>query len=545
MLRNEIPNGPPTSTITATTSATTRATTEATGSTASTIATTAATTATTTATAAATAAEAAIQRTELENTTTIPPATEFLLLTTKIIPVVTKKAIKAVIAIGKKTNTKKKMEPTDNTKPAVDADKTDDPHEERETFWILVYVFMGFAIFEVLCVALFFIYRHRRKRKQKRRVTDNATTSNYDNEGMHEARASTVSPPPAYPETIELYENETGEPRYSSIQQMRNSLTRTNGINLIENGIPPNMVVPEPRSRGNSHISQGRSIIVLPRDCVIVHASGSRKSRHSTHGESSTHEIGIQNNAGPTSDDNRSLYSWESFSSCYRTSTDEDYVSGSNRANWEEDSLYEEPDKVIQRSIKSSTKTFGLERLFALQESVIKNAETTNESADNDDNSAQNADENGKYANENICYANENGNENAGYSNENETYANEDKIFDDMQEDNSDYEGEHIYESAEDFTRDRDVSYYENAYDLPQDALAKCLGKPNKFVLKHVLHEDTAEDQEPSLNLGMEFVNNNEVMVEGVDVKLRPTRGSTLYLHHEGNDESDNRASNC
>jgi hypothetical protein len=59
---------------------------------------------------------------------------------------------------------------------------------------------------------------------------------------MHEARASTVSPPPAYPETIELYENETGEPRYSSIQQMQNSLTRTNGINLIENGIPANMV---------------------------------------------------------------------------------------------------------------------------------------------------------------------------------------------------------------------------------------------------------------------------------------------------------------
>lgn len=62
------------------------------------------------------------------------------------------------------------MEPTDKSKPAVDADKTDDPHEERETFWILVYVFMGFAIFEVLCVALFFIYRHRRKRKQKRYV---------------------------------------------------------------------------------------------------------------------------------------------------------------------------------------------------------------------------------------------------------------------------------------------------------------------------------------------------------------------------------------
>ena len=61
------------------------------------------------------------------------------------------------------------MEPTTYTKPAADTDKSEDPHEERgETFWILVYVFMAFAIFEVLCVALFFIYRHRRKRKERR-----------------------------------------------------------------------------------------------------------------------------------------------------------------------------------------------------------------------------------------------------------------------------------------------------------------------------------------------------------------------------------------
>ncbi len=74
------------------------------------------------------------------------------------------------------------MDPTNKTKPVVEPDETDDPHEERgETFWILVYVFMAFAIFEVLCVALFFIYRHRRKRKQKRWVgfsSDNVTLSN-------------------------------------------------------------------------------------------------------------------------------------------------------------------------------------------------------------------------------------------------------------------------------------------------------------------------------------------------------------------------------
>lgn len=61
------------------------------------------------------------------------------------------------------------MDPANKTKPVVEADKSGDPHEDKgETFWILVYVFMAFAIFEVLCVALFFIYRYRRKRKQRR-----------------------------------------------------------------------------------------------------------------------------------------------------------------------------------------------------------------------------------------------------------------------------------------------------------------------------------------------------------------------------------------
>lgn len=283
-----------------------------------------------------------------------------------------------------------------------------------------------------------------------------------------------------------------------------------------------------------------------------MHASGSRKSRHSrrsTHGESSKHEIGVHNQAGPTSEDNRSLYSWGSFSSCYRTSTDEDYVSGSNRVNWEVDSLYEEPDKVIQ-NIKSPAKTFGLERLFALQESVIPNEETTNENAENTNENAQNASDIAENTNEDREYANpdvENCNyahENDGYANENENYANEDRTFDNAQENASD-EDEHIYESAEGFLRDRDVAYYENAYDLPEDALAKCLGKPNKFALKHVLHEENTDDGGvPSLNLGMEFVNNNETMLEGEDVKLRPTRRSTLYLHQR-DDDSDHGTSSC
>ena len=286
---------------------------------------------------------------------------------------------------------------------------------------------------------------------------------------------------------------------------------------------------------------------------MIVHASGSRKSRHSrrsTHGESSKREIGIRNHAGPTSDDNRSLYSWGSFSSCYKTSTDEDYISGSNRVNWEVDSLYEEPDKVIQ-SMKSPAKSFGLERLFALQESVIKNeeicndnAENVNENADNANDVAESVHENGGYANPDL----ENGNyshENGGYVSENDRYVNEDRTFDNAQEYDDD-NNEHIYESAEGFLKDRDVAYYENAYDLPEDALAKCLGKPNKFALKHVLHEENTEEDggEPSLNLGMEFVNNNETMLEGEDVKLRPTRRSTLFLHQR-DDDSDHGASSC
>ncbi len=265
---------------------------------------------------------------------------------------------------------------------------------------------------------------------------------------------------------------------------------------------------------------------MVPNDCVIVHASGSRKSRgprQSTHGESSEHEIGRDNNAGPASDDNRSLFSWDSFSSCYRTSTDEDYVSGSNRVNWEEDSLYEEPDKVVQ-SIKSPMKSYGLERLFALQESVIKNAENTDENSEN--------------VNENGDYSNMDGN--------NENRINDDTTYDDAQENDSEDDGEHIYESAEHIyeTSEPGSAYYENAYDLPEDALAKCLGKPNKFALKHVLHVDNTEDREPRLNLGMEFVNNNETMIEGEDVKLRPTRRSTLYLSQRDADPK-NMASSC
>ena len=59
---------------------------------------------------------------------------------------------------------------------------------------------------------------------------------------MQDARASIASPPPAYPENIALYENAGNEPRYSSIQQLQSALQLTDGINLIENGIPANMV---------------------------------------------------------------------------------------------------------------------------------------------------------------------------------------------------------------------------------------------------------------------------------------------------------------
>ena len=290
-------------------------------------------------------------------------------------------------------------------------------------------------------------------------------------------------------------------------------------------------VLPEQRSRGNTVITPGPSIIVVPKDCVIVHASGSQKSRGSrqtTHGESS--EMGICNEAGPVSDNN-SLYSWGSFSSCYRTSTDEDYVSGSNRVNWEEDSLYEEPDKVIQ-NIKSPMKSFGLQRLFALQESAVENEDGDAETSHKEE---ENMSENGSCSNK-------------SESSENDKYVNEDtsRTFDDVGENDSD--DEHIYESADRFVADHDLAYYENAYDLPEDALAKCLGKPNKFALKHVLHydnvEDSAEGHQPSLNLGMEFVNNNESMVEGEDVKLRPTKRSTLFLNQDDED-GENAASSC
>lgn len=63
-----------------------------------------------------------------------------------------------------------------------------------------------------------------------------------DNHGAQAPRASNVTPPPAYPENIELYENEVMEPRYSSIQQLQNTLKISDGLNLFENGIPANLV---------------------------------------------------------------------------------------------------------------------------------------------------------------------------------------------------------------------------------------------------------------------------------------------------------------
>ena len=263
--------------------------------------------------------------------------------------------------------------------------------------------------------------------------------------------------------------------------------------------------------------------------------------------------MGLDNRAGPTLEDNRSLYSWGSFSSCYRTSTDEDYVSGSNRANWEEDSLYEEPDKVIQ-NIRSPGRSFGLDRLFALQESEIVNAENANENALGVDMNAGNANEEAVNANESA----ENANKREEYvnnlqvvaesssCNENGSCVSEHENCVENPEDNDSDSSEHIYESTDSFERDNNAQYYENDYDLPEDALAKCLGKPNKLTLKHVLHVDDAEEDgdKPSLNLGMEFVNNNEFMVEGEDVKLRPTRRSTLYLQQRELENEDG-ASSC
>lgn len=240
--------------------------------------------------------------------------------------------------------------------------------------------------------------------------------------------------------------------------------------------------------------------------------------------DAKTREIGTQSNNGP-SEDNRSLYSWGSTSSCYRTSTDEDYGSGSNKVNWEQDSYYEEPDKVIQ-SIRMPQKLFGHERLSSPQEPTINTVEKTSDNV-------VDADDNGECSSENSNQINDN----RGFVDDSEDYSNADTCVGNA---------EHIYESAEELMRDSHWQYYENAYDLPQDALEKCLGKPNKFALKHVLHESNTGDSGPGLNLGMEFVNNNDSMIEGVDVKLRPTRRSTLYLQ-KGEDDSDHRgrASSC
>ena len=34
-----------------------------------------------------------------------------------------------------------------------------------DTFWILVYIFMAFAIFEVICVAMFLLCRRKRRER--------------------------------------------------------------------------------------------------------------------------------------------------------------------------------------------------------------------------------------------------------------------------------------------------------------------------------------------------------------------------------------------
>lgn len=232
---------------------------------------------------------------------------------------------------------------------------------------------------------------------------------------------------------------------------------------------------------------------MLPKDCVIVHASGSRKSGHSERdrGSIAKHEDGNGNkdveSMSHNSDDNPSLFSWGSFSTFYGTSTDEDYVSGGNPLPWENETFYEEPDKLFskdERRPSLPSKTFGLERLFSLQESVISATE-------GDDN-------------------------------------------------------EHIYETAENVISNEDYKSFKDksVYDLPEDAIVEGLVKPNRGSLKHILEDKPAENSEQSLNLGSAFANHDESNEDNEDVKLRPKPKSTLFFQEMG-DNLQNSTSVC
>lgn len=116
------------------------------------------------------------------------------------------------------------------------------------------------------------------------------------------------------------------------------------------------------------------------------------------------------------------------------------------------------------------------------------------------------------------------------------------------QDDDDDDDSEHIYETAENLRSEDDTisSYYENAYDLPEDAIVtEFRVKQNMGSLRHVLDDGSSEDEirKSSLNLGSEFVNNVESDGDS-DVTLRPKRQSTMYMA-ELSDDLDSRTSVC
>lgn len=109
------------------------------------------------------------------------------------------------------------------------------------------------------------------------------------------------------------------------------------------------------------------------------------------------------------------------------------------------------------------------------------------------------------------------------------------------EEDDDDDDSEHIYETAENLRSGNDSisSYYENAYDLPEDAVvSEHHVKQNMGSLKYVLDEGSSEEDEirkSALNLGSEFVNNAGSDGDS-DVTLRPKRQSTMYLAEQSDD---------
>ncbi|XP_046841443.1 uncharacterized protein LOC124435518 isoform X2 [Xenia sp. Carnegie-2017] len=356
---------------------------------------------------------------------------------------------------------------------------------------------------------------------------------------MQEGRET---PPPHYAEN--LVTRERVDPIYSSIRVHDSTLHSRDKFSVIENGFQENLMASNTRSWSQSSCP----IILLPNDCVIFHASDSRtlpSSRHSldnTQSDTKKNYVGVVNNAGPENhnDDLQSMSSWTSCSSGELTIPDEDHVSSNVQVTLEENILYEEPDKVLQK-YKSHEHPTENDRPFETQESVITSIEylCITEAIPNDqeiettDNCVQSA--------------NETDNVNA---NDGDNRGNKDGVFDNRKVNHNNADVEHIYESPDSViqeARQPCTEYYENAYDLPKDMLTKCLEKPNRYALKHaMLHvdENDSPQEEPGINLGMEFVNNSEILLEGEDVKLWPSKKSILYLQ-QMEEKSNEQGSNC